>query len=244
MPIPENITLYRGLNVPAANGQAIQQRILNGGINGNEGAVFRVVINDIRWQLEELFKEPNLTTDDTRIEGDQFPVVFAGGDSDSTAHYTRGGNIRRTPLLVTFEAPIEDVYVDGRDFLYTAFQFADNRKRTYGAQCKWLAEMFGEEILKYFRKAARTRGTDKKIALCDLAIQDVEVVIAHLRNRIVIEGKNGVIFRTAFQVRPPITPDRITSVEIPVHSTLEPDINIAEFCLEEQNLPGPPRHIS
>jgi hypothetical protein len=49
-------------------------------------------------------------------------------------------------------------------------------------------------------------------ALCDLAVQDDAVVLAHAGNKTVIGGRYGTRFRSAFCVRTPVATDRIVDV--------------------------------
>jgi hypothetical protein len=57
---------------------------------------------------------------------------------------------RNTPLVVEFEADVADVYIDGRDFLFTAFQFWDREtKDAWERQARALATLFGDAVLRY-----------------------------------------------------------------------------------------------
>ena len=59
------------------------------------------------------------------------------------------------------------------------------------------------------------------VPLCDLAVQDNAVVRDHAANRLVIAGRYGTRFRSAFLVRLPVTADRITGVRV-IETAFEP----------------------
>jgi hypothetical protein len=110
-------------------------------------------------------------------------------------------------MAIEFEADICSAAVDGRDFLYTAFQFGDaERARPV------LKECFGGSVLKYAERAWRSTSTSFRIAQCDLAISDPAVVEAHYENRCVIAGRGDTIFRNAFLIELPILASSIISV--------------------------------
>ena len=68
--------------------------------------------------------------------------------------------------------------------------------------------------------------TNNRIALCDLAINDLDVVLAHANNTIVIRGRYHVIFRSSFFVEAPIAPDEILEVFQPDPSEFKFDIDL------------------
>jgi hypothetical protein len=117
--------------------------------------------------------------------------------------------VNKTSLLITFEADISDTIVDGRDFLYTAFQLG-NSERTRAT----VERLYGSAIVRYADRAwATDPHDDQRISICDLAVQDDEVIRAHARNATVIGGRYNTEFCSAFMVRMPIPNDRLVSVE-------------------------------
>ena len=113
-------------------------------------------------------------------------------------------------MMAAFEAPLEDVAVDGRDFPYAAFQIGQaDRARDV------LRRLFGPRVLRYAERAWDRKEGQHDIAMCDLAIIDPEVVAAHHANRTVVGGRYGTVFRSAFTVRMPIEPGRIVRVWSP-----------------------------
>jgi hypothetical protein len=78
----------------------------------------------------------------------------------------------------------------GTDFLYTVFQMGEpDRARTV------LENSFGKAILRYAEKAWVSDDQRYRIALCDLAIYDPEVVQAHHTATPIIAGRYGTLFR-------------------------------------------------
>jgi hypothetical protein len=98
-----------------------------------------------------------------------------------------------TPILIEIEAAPEIVAIDGRDFLYGAFELGDPEKAAPA-----LETLFGPRILRFAQSAWNSTNHDKRLVLCDLAIHDPEVVADHYRNRVVIGGKYSTRFFAAF----------------------------------------------
>jgi hypothetical protein len=113
-----------------------------------------------------------------------------------------------TPILITFDADVSDAIVDGRDFLYTAFQFGDPKRAR-----SIIEPIFGSAILRYADRAWSTEGRER-VVLCDLAVQDDDVVLAHAANKTVIAGRSHTRFRSAFLVRTPVGANRVVDVRI------------------------------
>lgn len=104
-----------------------------------------------------------------------------------------------TPIIIEFEAERDVVAVDGKDFLYTVFQLGDP-----GRARDVLKRSFGRRMLHYADRAWASNDGDLRIALCDLAIHDPEIVEAHYKSQVIIGGRHGTRFRNAFTVRLPV----------------------------------------
>ena len=113
-------------------------------------------------------------------------AVCACGDYDGAAYYAchhNRSNVNDTPLVVEFESDAASVAVDGRDFLYTVFQFGS------GAQARnMVAQAFGRDALRYLDEAWRTCDQSRRIELCREARHDFRVISAHHVNQLVIGG--------------------------------------------------------
>jgi hypothetical protein len=118
------------------------------------------------------------------------------------------------PLLITIELDLENLAIDGRDFLYTVFGSIDpNDLEKTKRQTEKLKKIFGEKIEKYIEKLIYHPNSEK-IAICDLVICDDEIIIEHARNAEIIGGRYGTVFKSAFFGKTPITRDKIKNVEI------------------------------
>jgi hypothetical protein len=68
-----------------------------------------------------------------------------------------------------------------------------------------------------------------KFAMCDLAVQDEGVIQAHANNELVIGGRYGTCFRSAFFVRAPVTSLNIISVDDAQNYDFMPQVTIESF---------------
>jgi hypothetical protein len=164
------------------------------------------------FSAEELFRDPlSYFTD-----GATFPIVWACGDEGGATYYAcRHPRTKEAtePLVVVFDAPVEDCRVDCRDLLCTVFQGWDStggnsRSDVLAA----LRQIFGASIARYFEAAAATREQNIRIGLCNGASYDREVVLGHYSNDVCWRGRYQVRCRSAFSVRSPVPPTRIVDV--------------------------------
>lgn len=203
------LRMFRGLAIPASQRDDVMGRIAATGFVGDEGRWS--IIHQHPGEVDALFEQEDLDTKVTRPDGVMHPkVVCACGEIDGASYYACSHNRSAdddAPIIVEFDVPLGDVAIDGRDFLYTAFQFA----RPEAAREALLAA-FGPRVLRYADKAWSADDQGKRIALCDLAIHDPAVIEAHHSNRTVIAGRYGTVFRNAFTVVCPVAPERIRSV--------------------------------
>jgi hypothetical protein len=116
------------------------------------------------------------------------------------------------------------IVVDGRDFLYNfAFQEVGN-----SAKVRLLREVFGKAIERYLVQAWASDDMDYRIAMCDLAIQDNDVIEAHAKNTCVIGGRHNTVFCSAFIVKLPVNSRDILGFPSPV-SVPAPQLSIDQF---------------
>lgn len=200
------LTFYRGLAVPRTSADTVMADIRTRGLHeyGRSYNLFHQLLAE----PEALFSKHDLTTEDTRGKDlPAEPAICACGEEEGAAHYAWRHNRHGeddTPVMVSFEAPLEDVAVDGRDFLYVAFQLGvPDRARDV------LRRVFGPRVLRYAERAWGRKDGQYDIAMCDLAILDPEVIAAHHANRTVVGGRHRTVFRSAFTVRMPVEPRRI-----------------------------------
>jgi hypothetical protein len=237
----KKMILYRGIAVERAKVNEVISNIEENGIIGNEG-FWNFIGWNLRKDIERLFHKQDLTLDDTRKGFEEFPVV-AFADKLGAYYYALRHNYEagRIPLIIKVEinASKKYVYIDGRDFLYPVFQGWDhgNLVKRYGIQktfeivAKTLKQIYGDKLIKYFQKAAVSKEQSYRIAMCDLATHDIDIVKEHLNNKILIGGRYNVVFRSSFFVEAPITPDEIVKIFVPNASKFDfnPQIQIYKW---------------
>jgi hypothetical protein len=167
---------------------------------------------DLKPKLKALRDIPGLQRSDIDDGEETPPWACACAQRRDALYYACRHNLSAkedASVVVTFEAPLRNVIIDGRDFLYPVFQFGvPERARTV------LAAAFGAAILPYADRAWSSQKTQAQVAWCDLAVQDDEVISAHAGNTTMLGGKHGTVFSSAFMARAPILPESIRSVEI------------------------------
>ncbi|MBK9730843.1 MAG: hypothetical protein IPO83_06110 [Chitinophagaceae bacterium] len=209
----DKLTLFRGISVPEETEDMYMDRIKTNGIGGNEGK-WKITVFDLKNHLQGLFYKDNLSTDDTH-SGNKINGICAA-DKLGAIYYAVKHNRSASspiPLLISFDVPLENVWIDGRDFLYTIFQMWDKKSNDNFINSRnILAETFGNSILQYFDHCHNSK-SQERVAFCDLAINDPNVIREHYQNSTVIFGRHGTMFRSAFIVKPPISHFQIISVE-------------------------------
>ncbi len=74
-----------------------------------------------------------------------------------------------------------------------------------------LRKVYGAKI-KYFQKTTQSRDIYYRLVMCDLAVHDLNIVLAHANNKIVIKGRYHVTFRASFFVEAPVRLKEIVGV--------------------------------
>lgn len=168
--------------------------------------------------IGELLCRPELKIQDV-LGGTEDSGICACGDYDGAAYYACVHNSRtgsaRSNFVVEFTAPLEEVVIDARDLLYLAFQFwvgADEEK--YRKHLELVSRAYGPWIKRYF-SAARASQPERRDGLCALATIDPSGLVPHARNKLVLQGRYGVTFRSAFIVQGPVAPERVIAVHTP-----------------------------
>lgn len=234
----QKLTLFRGITVPAERASQVKENILRNGIRGDEGTQWQPSrLNDLRKDIHGFLQRPDLSLTDTRppeTSAEYFSTVCACGDelgaSYSAIQHNAHTGVKENPFVIHFAVESSRLYVDGRDFLYTCFQLWDrNSGRPLTVQRRALIRLFGNRIVRYFDKAAASRDQNYRIALCDLACQDLQVVRSHAKNSIIIDGRHGVVFCSAFFVRLPLLATEITKVDSAKISDFRPQLTLDDF---------------
>jgi hypothetical protein len=219
--------LFRGIAVPAAESEGTLTSISSQGLTSVRAKTYT-------WQRpsnpEQLLQIANLSRKDTQGPRDSAPVgICACGDEASAAMYAWERNRYRdqnTPILIEIEVDAESVAIDGNDFLYTAFQFGSWER--FEAP---LEALFGKRVLRYAWPAWESSDVDRRLALCDLAIHDPDVVAHHYKNKLIIGGRYHTRFRSSFLIRLPLDAGAIIRVWTPTDFIPLPpaDFNVYEL---------------
>lgn len=215
---------FRGIAVPADQAEHTVTKICEKGLTHGQG--WWLMEHEHPGDLAALFAKCDLSIDDTRSGSWAVAAVCGCGDEMGAAYYACNHNRsseNNTPIIIEFEAEKSVSAVDGKDFLYTVFQGGDpERARTV------LERTFGKAVLRYAERAWSSEEQSFRIAMCDLAIHDLEVIEAHHRNELVLAGRHGTIFKSAFTIALPVSPGAIISINQPVSTQLvpQPDIRL------------------
>lgn len=204
---------YRGIAARADEGDRTVEEIRkNGLLPANGDRQWTMKAHNLKPRLPELWELSVLTEADLEPPGPVLSWDCACADEAGAMHYAVNKNCsleRPVPLLITLEAEIPEIVIDGRDFMFTLFQLGDP------AKARPIAErLFGPGILRYVDRAWRTDDDFQRRALCQLAVQDDDVIAAHAGNRIVIGGRYSTIFCSAFLIPTPLPPERIIEVRM------------------------------
>jgi len=211
------------------------------GLRATEQATWRVEVIDLRPRLESLLAKPDLSLGDTRpsesvttatgfhrrLLGAEPAVCACGDELGGTYYATRHNHTseRTAPLLVCFEAAVRDVQIDGKDFMHNPmFQTGHTQ-----AQRDWTIRIFGQAIKRYAERAWSSQEFEYRLALCDLASQDPQVICDHHRNEIILGRRCGTIFKSAFNVRLPVAPAQIVEVTRPACTIPQPTFTTEDF---------------
>lgn len=220
--------MYRGIAVPEATADATVEAILKNGLPVDAGR-WTFDDHDLKPRLQQLWLSPDLTTELTRPNGEA-PVlrICACAKERDALYYACSHNQTRedtASILITLEVNEADVVIDGRDFLATVFQLGNSIVSRDA-----LGKLFGPAVLRYADRAwsIPAAATNGRIACCDLARQDHDVIAAHAANELVIGGRHRTRFSSAFMVRAPIVPDHVIAAErVDNRGYVLPDIDIA-----------------
>ena len=219
------LRLYRGIAVPAASVDAVTSSLRRDGLVERRGKEWVHL-----WSVPSgvSIEKAALCLEDTR-DANWRSAVFACGTLEGAAYYAWEHNrseTNNTPILIEFESYLDQVRIDGRDFLYLSFQGGDPEEaRTV------LESIYGSKILRYAELAWASRDHGRRVALCDLATLDPDVVLAHYASRTIIRGRYGTTFENAFTVAYPVLPSDIVRVWTPSQrgAQISPSVTVQDI---------------
>lgn len=210
--------MYRGIAVSSQNADEVIATIKSRGLPGDEGTQWRSTmpsVRKIRDRLDFLYEKSDLSKDDIYQDAERLGVDAAGssiGGEYYAAKHNRSWEDDQ-PIVIVFDVDVDKVAVDCRDFLCTVFQLWDRAPEDWWSfQDAVMTDVFGSGILRYFGSAREANEQQRRIAMCNLACFDLDVVVAHHANRKVIAGRYGTVFTSAFSVEAPVESESIRDV--------------------------------
>ena len=227
----EKITLYRGITLTEGDVDRVLKDIRFNGLYITKDNFWRgFILKNLKNELKNLFDNPKLSRKETEAsskwikttngshreytEGDTY-ICFA--DKSGAEYYALKHNITKektVPILIKASIEIENIMIDGRDFLYTVFGNMNPKDiAKVNRQIKVLKNIYGEKIEMYIQKIINHPDSEK-YAVCDLVVSDNDIIKHHSKNEIVIGGRNGTLFQSAFMIKIPVLPSLIESVEV------------------------------
>jgi len=244
------LNLFRGISVSEDNVENVIDDIKSNGLYiSTDGSWGCCMIKNLKADLDSLIQNQALTSIETTLATtwvktgsgsghreftEQGDACLFMADKVGATYYATTHNIsdeKTVPVLIEVEVDLENVFIDGRDFLYTVFSHIQNEDKQKLKRLEAnLSKIFGKGIVKYIDKVVNNPESDK-FAVCDLAIQDNQVIKDHSKNKILIGGRYGTIFHSAFIVKTPVKPEYIKNIEILEQTapTLQPEITLNEI---------------
>ena len=222
----KKIILYRGINCLNNNSK---NSIIENGIEGTEGEMYEFYFRNMLKPLNEI--NINDYSDSNELFPESISRAFcACGDEMSASYYACIHNKGNYPLVIKFQTSLDNIYIDGRDFLYTVFQLWDMKStNNFDNVRQSLKNLFGEAILKYFDLCKAEKDHKKRIIYCNYACHDNDVKLAHLSNQKVIKGRYKTHFKSAFIIKAPISKEDILDVYTPNHPAIFSDLNLDDL---------------
>ena len=217
----DQFKFHRGITVPSDAAEAVISNIKQDGLHEDQGEHWLTCICR-PGNLDALHLKPDLSKSDTRKEANSARAVCACGDEAGAHHYAFERNHspskgHDTPIVIEFSTDVSAIAVDEKGFFCKLFELGDPEK-----VAPVFERSYGKVAMRYARKAWSTDDHSHRIAQCDLASNDIEVIKAHYDNSVVLEGSGGELFRSAFKILLPVPAEAIIDVRIPEHPQTHP----------------------
>ncbi|AOG03461.1 hypothetical protein [Bosea sp. RAC05] len=205
---PRRFRLFRGLALPKEDVDRAVETLLQ---RGHQPQLAKREVYQKRLSNRaEIMQLPRITLKDIQGSNREWiPSVCACGDEAGASHYAwKRSDPSLTPIMMEVEVPLHRLVVDGNDFLFRIFS-----RGIPELAGPYVERMFGPAAMSYARRAwSRPRGDEERMALCELAILDPEVVAHHHANSITIKGGTQTVFASAFTIRLPLEANEIVRV--------------------------------
>ena len=204
------MTVFRGLAVPAKEYELFESDIRANGIIEPFPSSRSYSYQDNR-RLLSLVDDSSLATALTRANRTTHWVCACGDEGGACFYANRSyqNSLESIPVTIEMDISLSEILLDGNDFLYSVFQRVESIAPIYDE----IVQTFGSAIVPYLDLALKV-DSDRRFALCDLAVSDESVISLHYKNSRPIGGKAGTAFCSAFACPTPIKSSSIIDVRI------------------------------
>lgn len=213
-----HINLYRGIAIKPSEKDEFLTNIRTHGITGTETRRINSQQDPelIRKEITKYKNNPELMSS---IPRDVPVICCASGSQFGALYYATRHNISTSKgetlsVEIEFRAPIDNLCIDGNDFLFTIFA---KTKKKYDAginiekECSAIEKIFGPTCREYLQIALEKPA--KQINnLVDIVRCDPVAIKEHANNNNLIEGRYNICFHSAFHVLKKIPPQDIGEI--------------------------------
>jgi hypothetical protein len=131
--------------------------------------------------------------------------------------YSNDNSEKEKNVVIEIEAPSNKVFVDGRDFLYSAVPKLIHISAINANLLNLLSLAFGKKLIQYINAAGKLRERENHIIfrLVDYICMDNSVIKSHhMNNQILIQGRYSTKFLSAFAIIGGIKPEMIKGINV------------------------------
>jgi hypothetical protein len=216
--------LYRGLNLDKTEIEFIKN---HGDMNLDVGSwLLKPLINHHNLSVDEVKKkildEPHNIERYDRNSNDILSVgKYVTGCVLGASIYSFDPNEKEHNVIIELESDLNEIFIDGRDFLYNSFPRLIKLSSIDSNFKNNLEVVFGNKILQYLEiakelniaKEFEAMESNKIHRLVDYICMDTDVIKSHFNNKdILIQGRYSTKFFSAFAVIGGIKPEMIIDI--------------------------------
>lgn len=238
---------YRGLNIDKTDIEFIRN---NGDMTLEVGS----------WLAKPLIDHHNLSVDEIKKRIHTEPHDIERYDRNSknilnfgkyvtgcilgASIYSFDDNKKQENVIIELESNLDQVFIDGRDFLYNSFPKLINQNQIETNLKNNLINAFGEKVIQYIemvkqleiKKQFEVKESNKIWRLIDYICMDRDVIKSHLKNKeILIQGRYSTRFLSAFAIIGGIKPEMIIDIRNsePINRQTNIDYLKSEYDIKE-----------
>jgi hypothetical protein len=216
--------LYRGLNLDRAEIEFIRN---NGDMSIDVGSwLLKPLIDHHNLSVEEIKEKILIEPHDIeRYDRNSKDILNVGkyvtGCALGASTYSFDNNEKEDNVILELECDLNQVFIDGRDFLYNSFPRLIKQDQIEPKLKSNLVDVFGRKILQYVDMAKELEiakqfeaiESSKIFRLVDYVCMDTDVIKSHLKNKdILIQGRYSTRFLSAFAIIGGIKPEMIIDI--------------------------------